>query len=233
MGSIHLCIAEGKGSKAALSAAHAASSELESALAKKKLLKKQKKAAAAAAAMQAEPRLVQQQSNKPEAAGVPQKQAMQAVPQAATAQKQSDSELRQHKKKQKLSAKAGAAQGTAVPLAAASLEATPMQSDAMTAAASDQDGAEAQQPAAKKRRVRFAMKRNLLMQIGGAVPPQEVRTPPGSRPKVAHLCLPLHCTALPCTALHCTALCCIALHALHCTATMQFDACQCPTAIDR
>lgn len=217
LGSIHLCIAEGKDSKAALSAAQAASSEVESALAKKKLLKKQKKAAAAA--MQAEPPRAQQQSNKPEAAGVPQEQAMQAVPQAAIAQKQSDSELRQHKKKQKLSAKANAAQGTAVPLAAASLEAAPMQFDAMTAAASDQDGAEAQQPAVKKRRVRFAMKRNLLMQIGGAVPPQEVRTPPGSRPKVTHLCLSLHCTALCCIASHCIA--------LHCTASNCMPAFNC------
>lgn len=36
----------------------------------------------------------------------------------------------------------------------------------------------------RKKRVRFAMKRNLLMQIGGAVPPEEIRTPPDSRPKV-------------------------------------------------
>lgn len=36
----------------------------------------------------------------------------------------------------------------------------------------------------KKKRVRFAMKRNLMMQIGGAVPPEEIRTPPDSRPKV-------------------------------------------------
>lgn len=36
----------------------------------------------------------------------------------------------------------------------------------------------------EKKRVRFAMKRNLLMQIGGAVPPEEIRTPPDSRPKV-------------------------------------------------
>lgn len=35
----------------------------------------------------------------------------------------------------------------------------------------------------EKKRVRFAMKRNLLMQIGGAVPPEEIRTPPDSRPK--------------------------------------------------
>ena len=39
-------------------------------------------------------------------------------------------------------------------------------------------------PATQKKRVRFAMKRNLLMQIGGAVPPEEIRTPPDSRPKV-------------------------------------------------
>lgn len=47
-----------------------------------------------------------------------------------------------------------------------------------------QDGTASQ----KKRRVRFAMKRNLLMQIGGAVPPEEIRTPPGSRPKVRCCC---------------------------------------------
>ena len=38
----------------------------------------------------------------------------------------------------------------------------------------------------KKKRVRFAMKRNLMMQIGGAVPPEEIRTPPDSRPKVLY-----------------------------------------------
>lgn len=41
--------------------------------------------------------------------------------------------------------------------------------------------------ASQKKRVRFAMKRNLLMQIGGAVPPEEIRTPPDSRPKVRHV----------------------------------------------
>ena len=44
----------------------------------------------------------------------------------------------------------------------------------------DGDGTASQ----RKKRVRFAMKRNLLMQIGGAVPPEEIRTPPDSRPKV-------------------------------------------------
>lgn len=38
----------------------------------------------------------------------------------------------------------------------------------------------------KKKKVRFAMKRNLMMQIGGAVPPEEIRTPPDSRPKVGY-----------------------------------------------
>lgn len=56
--------------------------------------------------------------------------------------------------------------------------------DAVRPSAGQKPGSAQEQPAAKKRRVRFAMKRNLLMQIGGAVPPQEVRTPPGSRPKV-------------------------------------------------
>lgn len=48
--------------------------------------------------------------------------------------------------------------------------------------ASASDGTASQ----RKKRVRFAMKRNLLMQIGGAVPPEEIRTPPDSRPKVRH-----------------------------------------------
>ena len=39
-------------------------------------------------------------------------------------------------------------------------------------------------PATQKKKVRFSMKRNLLMQIGGAVPPENIRTPPDSRPKV-------------------------------------------------
>ncbi|KAL0040673.1 hypothetical protein WJX79_001241 [Trebouxia sp. C0005] len=43
--------------------------------------------------------------------------------------------------------------------------------------------AKAQDGASQKKRVRFAMKRNLWMQIGGAVPPEEIRTPPDSRPK--------------------------------------------------
>lgn len=38
-------------------------------------------------------------------------------------------------------------------------------------------------PASQKKKVRFSMKRNLLMQIGGAVPPENIRTPPDSRPK--------------------------------------------------
>jgi len=50
------------------------------------------------------------------------------------------------------------------------------------ASTSAQDGS-----ATQKKRVCFAMKRNLLMQIGGAVPPEEIRTPPDSRPKVGRL----------------------------------------------
>ena len=49
-----------------------------------------------------------------------------------------------------------------------------------SAGTGDGDGSSSQ----RKKRVRFAMKRNLLMQIGGAVPPEEIRTPPDSRPKV-------------------------------------------------
>lgn len=49
------------------------------------------------------------------------------------------------------------------------------------------DASAASGTASQKKRVRFAMKRNLLMQIGGAVPPEEIRTPPDSRPKVRHV----------------------------------------------
>lgn len=49
-----------------------------------------------------------------------------------------------------------------------------------SAGAGDGDGTASQ----RKKRVRFAMKRNLLMHIGGAVPPEEIRTPPDSKPKV-------------------------------------------------
>ena len=43
-------------------------------------------------------------------------------------------------------------------------------------------------PTTQKKKVRFSMKRNLLMQIGGAVPPENIRTPPDSRPKVRTHC---------------------------------------------
>ena len=170
-------------------------SDIESVLAKKKALKKQRKAAAAAAAagLQAGPaQATQQQATEPQTAVAP---PPQALPQAATALlQQPDPVPKKHKKKQKLEAKASATTEPAVPLASAG--GVPMQADIVQAAASEQNGDAAQPPAAKKRRVRFAMKRNLLMQIGGAVPPQEVRTPPGSRPKVA---LPQHRQVPSCT----------------------------------
>ena len=161
-------------------------SDGESVLAKKKALKKQRKAAAAAAAagLQAGPaQATQQQPKEPQTAVAP---PPQALPQAAAALlQQPDPVPKKHKKKHKLEAKASATTEPAVPLATAGAGAVPVQADTVQAATSEQNGDAVQPPAAKKRRVRFAMKRNLLMQIGGAVPPQEVRTPPGSRPKVA------------------------------------------------
>ena len=55
---------------------------------------------------------------------------------------------------------------------------------AMPSTHADSANAAAATGSQKKKRVRFSMKRNLLMQIGGAVPPEEIRTPPDSRPKV-------------------------------------------------
>lgn len=149
------------------------------ALSKKKLLKKQKKAIIAAAGVGASKEGQLDKQNKQAAAD--QQQQQQPLPEPAFLH---DAVSKKHRKQQKLASKSvGAADATgsvadAVPCAA------PVQEGSVQADVSQPNGAEVQQPALKKRRVRFAMKRNLLMQIGGAVPPQEVRTPPGSRPKV-------------------------------------------------
>lgn len=157
-------------------------SATEAAVLNKALRKKQRQAAAAAAAAQAGSAQVEQpgEQTKPVAPLQPQQQQP-ALPEA-TAPLDSIASKRFKKKHTKSSL----AVGMSGPTADAGARAGPAQEQATSDAMHEPDGAEVQQPALKKRRVRFAMKRNLLMQIGGAVPPQEVRTPPGSRPKVAH-----------------------------------------------
>ncbi len=163
----------------------------------KKLKKKQR--AAAAASTLPEQASVAEQKHQAQLAG-----AAEAVPlklkQEKLAQRRSDSDLqdmdaslqppqlsngKSGKRKQKKHGQASVA-GAAVQHVAG-------KADNMAAVANGHEdsakaGGKAQDGASQKKRVRFSMKRNLWMQIGGAVPPEEIRTPPDSRPKVIHIC---------------------------------------------
>lgn len=156
----------------------------------KKLKKKQ--AAAGMTAAESAPASISQQKHEAQLAG-----AAEAVPlklkEAKLAQQQQPADLRdmeaalqplssdkpannkQRRKSRSPSVDVSKTQGATV------AEGLPM-ANGHIASTSGGDGTASQ----KKKKVRFAMTRNLLMQIGGAVPPQEIRTPPDSRPKVRH-----------------------------------------------
>ena len=167
----------------------------------KKLKKKQQ--AAAAASTLPEQASVAEQKHQAQLAG-----AAEAVPlklkQEKLAQRRSDTDLQDMdallqppqpsngksvKKKHKKHGQAS--------VAGAAVQHVTGKADNMAAVANghrDSVGADgkAQDGASQKKRVRFAMKRNLWMQIGGAVPPEEIRTPPDSRPKVIHMYCIIH-----------------------------------------
>jgi hypothetical protein len=168
-----------------------------------KNLKKKQKAAAVASALP-EQASVAEQKHQAQLAG-----AAEAVPlrlkQEKLAQRRSDTDLqdmdallqppqlsngKSAKKKQKKHSQ-GSATGAAVQHVTGKADNMAAvangHGDSVVADGKAQDGA-----SQKKKRVRFAMKRNLWMQIGGAVPPEEIRTPPDSRPKVIHM----YCTIL-------------------------------------
>lgn len=154
----------------------------------KKLKKKQHKAAGVTAA-KAAPVSISQQKHEAQLAG-----ASEAVPlklkEAKLAQRQQSAELHdmdaalqplssdKPTKKQKRRSKSPSA--AASKIQGATVTAGLPMANGHSTGTGDEDGTASQ----RKKRVRFAMKRNLLMQIGGAVPPEEIRTPPDSRPKV-------------------------------------------------